>query len=85
MIPVIENPFRIWEKGTNHNVKPLINNQFEPGNIPRQLLKDNYFYQSGEVEIMRRTTLQLGSVSGSNVGALIMNKKSIDIDTEDDL
>ena len=55
------------------------------GNIPRQKLSNNYFYQSGELEIIKRSTLQLGSVSGSNVGIIEIDETNVDIDSEDDL
>jgi len=86
MRKVNENPFRIWRKSKkNKYMHPLIHDVFEPGNIPRQLLDQTFYYQSGELEIVRRSTLQLGSISGSNVGIIEVTEKNIDIDTPDDL
>ena len=57
MRKVSEHPFRIWKKYENY-AYPLIENVFEPGNIPRQKLDDNFYFQSGELEVVRRSTLQ---------------------------
>ena len=79
-----EHPNRIWIKSSQNSVIPLLQNVQEPGNIPRQLHTGEYFYQSGELEVVRRTTLQLGSISGPNVGALVIDSLNPDIDTLDD-
>ena len=80
-----EHPCRIWKKLDDGKVEPLINEIREPGNIPRQLLEKKYFFQSGELEICRRSTLQSGSISGTNVGILEIKQINPDIDTLDDL
>ncbi len=80
-----EHPYRIWEKLDNNYVKPLMDKNREPGNIPRQLLENKYFFQSGELEIFRRSTLQAGSICGDNVGILEINQVNPDIDTINDL
>ena len=86
MRKVSEHPFRIWQLSSdNKYMKPLIEDVLEPGNIPRQKLQNNFYFQSGEIEIMRRSTLQLGSISGSKVGIIEMTDKNIDIDTPDDI
>ena len=86
MRKVSEHPFRIWKEiESKENLVPIIEDIFEPGNVPRQLHSDNYFYQSGEIELVRRSTLQLGSISGVKVGALLMDQKNPDIDTLDDI
>lgn len=86
MRKVSEHPFRIWRFSSDKKyMKPLIEDVREPGNIPRQKLEDNYYFQSGEIEIIRRSTLQLGSISGSYVGIVEMTEKNIDIDTPDDI
>ena len=85
MRKVKEHPNRVWKKNNLGFVEPLLNDTFEPGNLPRQKLVNDFFYQSGELEIIRRTTLQMGSVSGSKVGILEINEINIDIDTKDDL
>ena len=85
MRKVKEHPFRVWKMVDGNFVEPLMNNVFEPGNIPRQKLSKKYYYQSGELEIVKRSTLQLGSVSGSKVGVIEINEANVDIDSEDDL
>jgi len=86
MRKVSENPFRIWQKIKNKNyVSPIVEYVPEPGNIPRQMLDKDFFYQSGELEIVRRSTLQLGSISGPKVGIIEIDGKNLDIDNPDDL
>ncbi len=87
MRKVSEHPYRIWEqKYPNKQVYPIIcdNNQKELANIPRQLLPKSYFFQSGEIEVVRRKTLQQGSFSGNHVYPLFIENKSPDIDTKND-
>ena len=85
MRKVKEHPFRVWKMNDGNFVEPLINNVFEPGNIPRQKLSQKYYYQSGELEIVKRSTLQLGSVSGPKVGIIEIDETNVDIDSENDL
>ncbi len=85
MRKVSEHPYRVWEKGKDDIVKPIISCVKEPGNIPRQSLRRNYFFQSGEVEICRRSTLQSGSISGDKVGIIEMEDFNPDIDSIDDI
>lgn len=84
MRPCTEHPYRIWNVD-GQLATPLIDLCFEPGNLPRQTLPSCYYFQSGELEITRRSTLQRGSISGSNVGALILNNFYPDIDSSKDL
>ena len=85
MRKVTEHPYRIWIKDEKEIAKPLIKNIKEPGNIPRQYLEKNYFFQSGEIEICRRETLQSGSISGDNVGIIEIEDSNPDIDSIDDI
>ena len=85
MRKVSEHPYRIWIKDEKEIAKPLINKIKEPGNIPRQYLEKNYFFQSGELEICRRETLQSGSISGDNVGIIEIEDSNPDIDSIDDI
>ncbi len=85
MRKVSEHPFRLWKKGKIGYMVPIIENVFEPSNIPRQKLEDKFYFQSGELEIIRRSTLQSGSISGSKVGIIEISDKNIDIDTPNDL
>ena len=81
---VSEHPYRIWEKIDDTFVKPLNIDKFEPGNIPRQFLENKYMFQSGELEIFTRETLQSGSISGSRVASLEMKEFNPDIDSLND-
>lgn len=83
MRKVKEHPNRIWVK-EDKIAKPIIQNINEPGNIPRQFLSMLYYYQSGELEIVRRNTLQMGSISGDNVGILEIYDDYPDIDSTND-
>ncbi len=84
MRKVSEHPFRVWEKTDDTFAKPIIKNNHEPGNIPRQFLENKYMFQSGELEIFTRTTLQSGSISGSRVAFLEMKETNPDIDSAND-
>lgn len=82
-----EHPYRVWMRSeTSGSISPLLSHlpQTEPFNIPRQLLPDNYFFQSGEIEVTRKSTLLLGSFSGDNVYPLVIDSINPDIDTEAD-
>lgn len=80
---VSEHAYRQWylKEGL---ITPVCNEVFEPGNLPRQKLPDLWF-QSGEIEAVRRQTLLQGSMSGRYVAPLfVTGDSSIDIDTERD-
>lgn len=79
-----EHPYRQWIPkdgamvGYERSVK-------EPYNLPRQLLPAVYF-QSGDLEVVRRRTLLHGSVSGDRVLPLIVDRDAkLDIDRFTDL
>ena len=58
---------------------------FEPYNLPRQKLPEVYF-QTGDLEIVRRSTLLGGSISGQKVAPLIIERdEMLDIDEPSDL
>lgn len=78
-----EHPYRQWISdgdfiiGYEKGVK-------ESYNIPRQLIPKVYF-QTGDIEIVRRATLIKGSVSGGKVLPLVLRHEDmLDIDTEKD-
>lgn len=79
-----QHPYRTWiQKGDfiqssidKHGLK-------EPYNIPRQLLPKSFF-QTGDIEIVRRDTILSGSVSGQFVLPLIIDNY-VDIDNSNDL
>tara|TARA_B100000315_G_C14553653_1_gene577077 strand:- start:59 stop:745 length:687 start_codon:yes stop_codon:yes gene_type:complete len=79
-----EHPYRQWIKNGNY-IKGLIENVHEPYNLERQELPVVYF-QSGDIEIVKRQTLIDGSISGNKVLPLIINHQEMyDIDYEHDL
>ena len=64
-------------------MKTIIDKVREPYNIPRQQLP-KLFFQSGDIEIIKRKTIKKGSISGNHVLPLIV-KTYNDIDTIEDL
>jgi len=76
-----EHPYRAWNIEPNGKIKGFVDNVLEPYNIPRQELPDVYF-QTGDIEAIRRETIISGSVSGECVHPLVINHQDmIDIDT----
>ena len=61
----------------------IIPNVKEPYNIPRQQLP-KIFFQTGDIEIVKRKTIMNGSISGTRVIPLIV-KSFYDIDTINDI
>ena len=61
-----EHPYRQWKKNSIF-IEPFYSkkniNVNEPYNIPRQELIDSYF-QTGDIEIIKRETIIKGSISG---------------------
>lgn len=84
VIPTNQHAYRQWFLDDNKIVSPM-KNIFEPYNIPRQILPKSYF-QSGDIEFIKRDTLNQNSVSGKYVLPLILESKDLfDIDTPKDL
>ena len=82
--PVKEHPYRCWKDRDNGSIEPVIKSEDEIYNLPRQILP-KYYYQTGDLELVHRSTLLSGSVSGKNVYPLIIShEEMIDIDTKDD-
>lgn len=80
-----EHPYRAWTIEDNGGMKGFVNNIEESYNIPRQELPDVYF-QTGDIEAIRRDTLLKGSVSGDNVYPLVIDyDEMVDIDHLSDL
>ncbi len=77
------HPFRHWKLNKKGAMKTIINKINEPYNIPRQQLP-KLFFQSGDIEIIKRKTIKKGSISGNHVLPLIV-KTYNDIDTIEDL
>ena len=84
VIPTNQHAYRQWFLDDNKIISPM-KNIFEPYNIPRQILPKSYF-QSGDIEFIKRDTLNQNSVSGKYVLPLILESKDFfDIDTSKDL
>ena len=57
----------------------------EQYNWPRQILPDAYF-QTGDIEVIRRETLLSGSVSGDKILPIVIDESEVhDIDNISDL
>ena len=80
-----EHPYRSWNINKDGSMSGFVSEVEEPYNIPRQELPEVYF-QTGDLEAIRRETLLKGSVSGNTVFPLFIKYKDInDIDNEIDL
>ena len=78
-----EHPFRSWQKKGKY-IFSYMSNIVEPYNLPRQKLP-NAYYQTGDIEIIKRKTILSGSASGNKVIPLIIKDEDMfDIDTEED-
>ena len=81
---ISEHPYRAWQQNEDGSISGFINNVIEPYNIPRQELPSLYF-QTGDIEVIRRKTLINGSISGDHVFPLIIkHDEMIDIDSHSD-
>ena len=81
-----EHPYRMWEiHPTERYAQQLIIGIEQPYSWPRQTLPNQYLFQTGDVEVCRRQTLQSGSMLGDSVLPLIIDESSIDIDSLSDL
>lgn len=75
-----EHPYRQWFLKGKY-IKGFEKTIHESFNIPRQLIPKAYF-QTGDIEIIRRSTIIEGSISGKNVIPLIIEHSQIlDIDS----
>lgn len=74
-----EHPFRQWKLDGDFMIG-YESGTIEPYNIPRQELSQ-VFFQTGDIEIIRRETLLNGSISGKNVLPLVLlPEEMVDID-----
>ena len=81
-----EHPYRQW-LSDGKTIKSVVSDLhvYEPYNIPRQQLPDVYF-QSGDLELVRREAIISGSISGNKVMPLIIEQgEMLDIDHYSDL
>ncbi len=83
VIQTKKHPYRHWRIIKKERMISIIANVKEPYNIPRQLLP-KMFFQTGDIEIIKRKTIMNGSISGTRVIPLIV-KSFYDIDTIDDI
>ncbi len=84
MARIKEHPYRAWKQHNDGSVSSFIDNEVEPYNIPRQELPKLYF-QTGDIEVIRRETIINGSISGECVYPLIIKHEDmIDIDSRSD-
>lgn len=86
---VEQHPFRAWRICSSENgdgpIESVIAGVEEPYNLPRQQLP-RCFYQTGDLEVVRVSTLMQGSVSGDRVYPLIIDSTEMfDIDSWVDL
>ena len=80
-----QHPFRQWEFMTNKVfVKSILRKIYEPYNLPRQKLP-KFFFQTGEIETVKRSTIMKGSISGKYILPFFIKKQSIDVDELNDL
>ena len=76
------HPYRQWKINKLGQLKSIIKKVKEPYNIPRQQLP-KMFFQTGDIEIIKRKTIIGGSISGSKIIPLVVNSYE-DIDTKED-
>lgn len=75
-----EHPFRQWQTDGSYIVGYEKSGN-EPYNLPRQQLP-KMFFQTGDIELVKRQTLLDGSVSGSRVLPIFIRREDIlDLDT----
>jgi len=85
MAIIKEHPYRAWRQHNDGSVSGFIDNKVEPYNAPRQELPKLYF-QTGDIEAIRRETIINGSISGGHVHPLVIKHEDmIDIDSQSDL
>jgi CMP-N,N'-diacetyllegionaminic acid synthase len=84
VIRASQHPYRGWQPQGKFISAYITDEQVhEPYNIPRQQLPIAYF-QTGDIEIVRRQTIIDGSASGDHVIPLVI-EDYIDIDEEKDI
>ena len=84
MARIKEHPYRAWKQDNDGSVSGFIETELEPYNIPRQQLPE-LFFQTGDIEVIRRETIISGSISGDSVYPLIIKHEDmIDIDSKSD-
>jgi len=85
VIPSGQNPYKMWRLNNEGRLQPLLLDGFEePYNMPRQKLPQTY-WQTGHIDVIRRETIETGSMSGEVILPLILDPRyAVDIDNERD-
>lgn len=84
VVPSIEHPYRQWVLDGKF-MRGYVSDIHEPYNLPRQKLMP-LFFQSGDIEVIRRQTILDGSISGKFVMPLVIDRaQMLDIDSTQDL
>lgn len=81
-----EHPYRQWnlQDGYITGFSNSLSSKLEPFNLPRQELPE-VFFQTGDIEIIRRKTLNNGSISGDRILPLTIDSDQVyDIDNQED-
>lgn len=79
-----QHPYRSWVSDGNY-IRGYEKMVHEPYNLPRQLLPPVY-YQTGDIETIRRETIVSGSISGDKVVPLVIQPgEMVDIDNIEDI
>lgn len=79
----LENPYKMWSVSAEQLLEPIVASELqEPFNLPRQRLPE-VLWQTGAVDVTRRRTLELGSMTGVRIAPLVVETLgAVDIDTE---
>lgn len=81
--PAKEIPYKMWFKGNDNLILPVMTNIPECYNMPRQQLPKVY-YQNACIDVIRTDTiLKKNSMSGERIAGYEMNE-NFDIDTEEE-
>ena len=85
VVKTSQHPYRQWRILENGLMESIVSDVYEPYNLPRQELPSMYF-QSGDIEVVRRDTIIGGSISGNSVFPLVIEQNEmLDIDDFSDL
>lgn len=83
IVPVKDTPYKMWRKGDNGKLFPLLNDIEEAYNMPRQKLPQVYL-QNACIDVIRATVItEQHSMTGKEIYGYEMIE-NYDIDTEDD-
>lgn len=81
--PVKDTPYKMWKRGGNGKLSPLLNDIEEAYNMPRQRLPQVYM-QNACIDVIRATVItEQHSMTGKEIYGYEMTE-NYDIDTEDD-